>query len=136
MALWEKLEMDDKLIKLLKEIPPGANAEDFGPAYVTIDQLAVVFDLRYPEVRQELDVTLGGRSGGRHTSLVDYLATELVPKIKRYGDVYPIEAAQLSSVRFREIRLNGPGGRDLVGTSKADLPLIRLRPKEPTEPTE
>ena len=39
-------------------------------------------------------------------------------------------AAQLSSVRFRELRLRGPGGRDLVGASKKDLPLIRLRPKD------
>jgi hypothetical protein len=121
--------MDDKLIKVLAEIPPGPDASEFGPAYVTIHQLAVELDQRFPEVRRQLDVPLGGGSS-RHAGLVELLGKELVEKIKRYGDVYPIEAAQLSSVRFRELRLRGPGGRDLVGASRTDLPLIRLRPKD------
>ncbi len=129
MTLWDKLGMDDKLIKVLKEIPPGPDAAEFGPAYVTIHQLAVELDQRFPEVRKQLDVPLGG-GATRHAGLVELLGKELVDKIKRYGDVYPIEAAQLSSVRFREVRLRGPGGRDLVGASKTDLPLIRLRPKD------
>lgn len=129
MTLWDRLGMDDKLVKVLKEIPPGPDASDFGPAYVTIHQLAVELDQRFPEVRKQLDVPLGGGST-RHAGLVELLGKELVDKIKRYGDVYPIEAAQLSAVRFRELRLRGPGGRDLVGASKADLPLIRLRPKD------
>ncbi|MGW3966782.1 hypothetical protein ACWED2_43680 [Amycolatopsis sp. NPDC005003] len=129
MTLWDKLGMDAKLIKVLEEIPPGPDAEEFGRAYVTIHQLAVELDQRFPEVRKQLDVPLGG-GATRHAGLVELLGKELVDKIKRYGDVYPIEAAQLSSVRFREVRLRGPGGRDLVGASKTDLPLIRLRPKD------
>ena len=129
MTLWDKLGMDAKLIKVLEEIPPGPDAEEFGRAYVTIHQLAVELDQRFPEVRKQLDVPLGG-GATRHAGLVELLGKELVDKIKRYGDVYPIEAAQLSSVRFREVRLRGPGGRDLVGASKKDLPLIRLRPKD------
>lgn len=129
MTLWDKLGMDDKLIKVLTEIPPGPDAEEFGRAYVTIHQLAVELDQRFPEVRRQLDVPLGG-GASRHAGLVELLGKELVEKIKRYGDVYPIEAAQLSSVRFRELRLRGPGGRDLVGASRTDLPLIRLRPKD------
>ncbi|MFJ1758976.1 hypothetical protein ACIOD2_01585 [Amycolatopsis sp. NPDC088138] len=132
MALWDTLAMDDKLVKVLKEIPPGPDAGDFGPAYVTIHQLAVELDQRFPEVRRQLDVPLGG-GASRHNGLVELLGKELVDKIKRYGDVYPIEAAQLSSVRFRELRLKGPGGRDLVGASRTDLPLIRLRPKDKPE---
>jgi len=137
MGLWEKFEMDDKVIKVLKEIPHGSDADHFGPAYVTIHQLAVEFDQRYPAVRDELDVPLGGRGANRHTSLVEYLTIELVKKIKLYGDVYPVEAVQLSSVRFGEIRLKGPGGRELVSASKGkggkDLALVRIRPKEPKE---
>ncbi|WP_410565017.1 hypothetical protein [Amycolatopsis sp. cmx-4-61] len=129
MTLWDKLGMDDKLIKVLQEIPPGPDADEFGRAYVTIHQLAVELDQRFPEVRKQLDVPLGG-GATRHAGLVELLGKELVDKIKRYGDVYPIEAAQLSSVRFREVRLRGPGGRDLVGGSKTDLPLIRLRPRD------
>ncbi len=129
MTLWDKLGMDDKLVKVLQEIPPGPDASEFGRAYVTIHQLAVELDQRFPEVRKQLDVPLGG-GATRHTGLVELLGKELVEKIKRYGDVYPIEAAQLSSVRFREVRLRGPGGRDLVGASKTDLPLIRLRPRD------
>ncbi|HET6711594.1 MULTISPECIES: hypothetical protein [unclassified Amycolatopsis] len=129
MTLWDKLGMDDKLVKVLQEIPPGPDAEEFGRAYVTIHQLAVELDQRFPEVRKQLDVPLGG-GATRHAGLVELLGKELVDKIRRYGDVYPIEAAQLSSVRFREVRLRGPGGRDLVGASKTDLPLIRLRPKD------
>ena len=129
MTLWDKLGMDDKLVKVLKEIPAGPDAGDFGPAYVTIDQLAVELDQRFPEVREQLDVPLGG-GATRHAGLVELLGKELVDKIKRYGDVYPIEAAQLSAVRFRELRLRGPGGRDLVGAAKTDLPLIRLRPRD------
>lgn len=129
MTLWDKLGMDDKLIKVLGDIPPGPDASEFGPAYVTIHQLAVELDQRFPEVRKQLDVPLGG-GANRHSGLVELLGKELVDKIKRYGDVYPIEAAQLSSVRFRELRLRGPGGRDLVGASRTDLPLIRLRPKD------
>jgi len=129
VTLWDKLGMDAKLIKVLEEIPPGPDAEEFGRAYVTIHQLAVELDQRFPEVRKQLDVPLGG-GATRHAGLVELLGKELVDKIKRYGDVYPIEAAQLSSVRFREVRLRGPGGRDLVGASKTDLPLIRLRPKD------
>jgi len=129
VTVWDKLGMDAKLIKVLEEIPPGPDAEEFGRAYVTIHQLAVELDQRFPEVRKQLDVPLGG-GATRHAGLVELLGKELVDKIKRYGDVYPIEAAQLSSVRFREVRLRGPGGRDLVGASKTDLPLIRLRPKD------
>jgi hypothetical protein len=134
MGLWEKFEMDDKVVKVLKEIPPGSHTEHFGPAYVTIHQLAVEFDQRYPAVRNELDAPLGGRGANRHTSLVEYLTTELVNKIKLYGDVYPVEAVQLSSVRLGDLHLKGPGGRDLVSTGKSksgkDLALVRLRPKE------
>lgn len=137
MGLWEKFEMDDKVVKVLKEIPPGAHTEHFGPAYVTIHQLAVEFDQRFPAVRDELDVPLGGRGANRHTSLVDYLTTELVNKIKLYGDVYPVEAVQLSAVRFGELRLKGPGGRELISVTKGkggnDLALVRLRPKEPKD---
>jgi hypothetical protein len=129
VTLWDKLKMDDKLIKVLQEIPPGPDAGEFGRAYVTIHQLAVELDQRFPEVRTQLDVPLGG-GATRHAGLVELLGKELVDKIRRYGDVYPIEAAQLSSVRFRELRLRGPGGRDLVGASKTDLPLIRLRAKD------
>ena len=129
MTLWDRLGMDDKLVKVLKEIPPGPHATEFGHAYVTIHQLAVELDQRFPEVRKQLDVPLGGGST-RHSGLVELLGKELVDKIKRYGDVYPIEAAQLSAVRFRELRLRGPGGRDLVGASKTELPLIRLRPRD------
>jgi hypothetical protein len=129
VTLWDTLAMDDKLVKVLKEIPPGPDAPEFGPAYVTIHQLAVELDQRFPEVRRQLDVPLGGGST-RYAGLVELLGKELVDKIKRYGDVYPIEAAQLSSVRFRELRLRGPGGRDLVGAAKADLPLIRLRSRD------
>jgi hypothetical protein len=121
--------MDGKLVKVLEAIPPGPDAGDFGRAYVTIHQLAVELDQRFPEVRAQLDVPLGG-GATRHAGLVELLGKELVDKIRRYGDVYPIEAAQLSPVRFRELRLRGPGGRDLVGASRTDLPLIRLRPKD------
>ncbi len=137
MGLWEKFEMNDKVIKVLKEIPPGPDADHFGPAYVTIHQLAVEFDQRFPAVRGELDLPLGGFGANRHISLVDFLTTELLKQIKLYGDVYPVEAVQLSSVRLGELRLKGPGGRDLVsggdkgrGKSSRDLALVRLRPKE------
>ena len=129
MDLWEKCGLDDKLVKVLEAIPGGADAEFFGRPYVTVHQLAVELDQRYPEVRRELDVPLGG-GATRHAGLVDYLGKELIEKIKRFGDVYPIEAAQLSALRFRELRLAGPGGRDLVGGGKRDLPLIRLRARD------
>lgn len=131
MAQWEQFEMDAKITAILKEIAPGDESETGpGPAYVTVDQLAIELDLRHPGVHQQLKLPVEGFGKARHAPLAEYLSAQLLDKIKRYGDVYPFESALLSPARLGELRLKGPGGRDVATKSKKDVPLIRLRPKK------
>ena len=131
MAHWEKFEMDAKITAILKEVAAGDDSDAGpGPAYVTVDQLAIELALRHPSVHDELKLTVEGFGKARHSPLADFLSTQLLDKIKRYGDVYPFEYALFAPARLGALNLKGPGVREVGVKSKKDIPLIRLRPKK------
>ena len=62
MAHWEKFEMDAKITAILKEVAAGDDSDAGpGPAYVTVDQLAIELALRHPSVHDELKLTVEGK---------------------------------------------------------------------------
>lgn len=94
-------------------------------------QLAILFDERYPEVRQALgDVPIGGAESGSRTSLAQYLAERVAAELRSHGDNYRIEGATLSRMRLGELRFKMPGRDDIRNSNTEagfDLSLFRLR---------
>lgn len=90
---WDEFAVLDKVCEALKEVPRANNGS--GRAYMTSYQLAIKIDRDHPEVRQALEVEIGGVGTGRHVSFAQYLGRELSRRSGLAGS--RVEMAYLSN---------------------------------------
>ena len=94
-----------------------------GRPFLTAYQLEIEYDRRFPELRRQLGLTIGGSGSGEHQSLPQWLARNLSQRI-RNGDIEDIEGGFLSDLHRADISFNGPGGP--VRSSVGDISIFRL----------
>ncbi len=69
MSVWGELEVESKIIDILRGIP-HQEAHHFGRPYLSAYQLAIAVDRRWPEVRTALgNLPIGGLGIGTRNSL-------------------------------------------------------------------
>ena len=94
-----------------------------GRPFLTAYQLAIEYDRRFPGLRRQLGLPIGGSGAGVNQSLPQWLARHLSQRI-RYGDIEDIEGGFLSDLHRADISFNGPDGS--VRSSVGDISIFRL----------
>jgi hypothetical protein len=130
---WERLDIEDKVLTILRAVPRAGGPDVYGRPFISVYQLAIEMEVRYPAVGRELNKPLGGTGIGQSTSLVQYLAPQLARQIGRNGADYPIEGAGLSPERLADITFRPPHG-DPIRSSNTEarwaLSLFRVRDQQ------
>ena len=94
-----------------------------GCPFLTAYQLAIAYDQRFPELREQLGLTIGGSGSGEHQSLPQWLARNLSQRI-RSGEIKDIEGGFLSNLHLADIAFNGPDG--IIRPSVRDISTFRF----------
>ena len=94
-----------------------------GRPFLTAYQLAIAYDRRFPELRRQLGLPIGGSGAGANRSLPQWLARNLSQRI-RSGEIEDIEGGFLSDLHRADICFNGPEG--IVRSSVGDISIFRL----------
>jgi hypothetical protein len=130
MSVWERFEVERKIIGILRETP-HQEAHHFGRPYLSAYQLAIEVDRRWPDLRNALDnPPVGGLGIGTRNSLAQYLARELSRRIKS-GELTTVEGAFLSDEDLEELIYVESDGQRVTSSltgSGYHLSLFRLRP--------
>lgn len=125
---WQELDIEEKIIQILSEVPVIAPEHHLGRPFVTAYQIAIEFASRYPEETAQLDKPIGGAGTGQRDSLAQYLANILSRRIST-GRLTRIEGGFLSNQHLHDISFETDGGvihSSLTDTSHA-LSMFRLR---------
>lgn len=70
ISLWQRLDIETKVIDVLGSVEPTSSPRLGGRPFVSAYQLAILVNERYPEVRHALGgVPIGGAESGSRTSL-------------------------------------------------------------------
>lgn len=119
----EQLDVEAKVLGALEDVTIVNQAGH---------QLALKLDRAHSEAKEQLGREVGGTGGGY--SLAQYLAHQLSQRIKRQGDIYPVEGAFLSNDSVAALVYLGPGDRErrssLTGTG-LDVSMYRRRRESP-----
>lgn len=94
-----------------------------GRPFLTAYQLAIEYDRRFPELRDQLGFTIGGSGSGEHRSLPQWLARNLSQRI-RSGEIEDVEGGFLSDLHRADIAFTGPDG--IIRPSVRDISAFRL----------
>ncbi|GIK63182.1 MAG: hypothetical protein BroJett018_09760 [Chloroflexota bacterium] len=119
MSNWEQLSIGQKITRILEDVslPKEHHFEDFGRPFLTVYQIAIEFEKRYPEDAKVL------RENGDF--IYRYFANELSQRIKN-KTISHIEPAWLSAQSIQEIAFHygepGQGNLRMEGFS-----MFRLR---------
>jgi hypothetical protein len=128
MASWSA-DIED----VVRHVLTGVTYAEFGRQhlgrpFITAYQLAIMVRRLEPELASELEI--GGEDVGQHRSLAQFLARELSQRIKREGDGYFIEGAQLASTDISTMRFRHPAGHEIASSvisAGYDTSMFRLR---------
>ncbi|AKL96155.1 hypothetical protein CACET_c27100 [Clostridium aceticum] len=122
MSIWKNERLEDKIIKILKDVnfKPNQN-HHFGKPFLTPYQLAFELKKRYPETVENLNSCkdIGGEGSGNYNSLPQYLAGQIsqhYQSMKARG----VEGAFLSGNDLKELIFD----RD-IKSSVRDVSLFR-----------
>ena len=98
MSHWNDFGMEEKIRKILvgESTPHRKDKADhhFGPSFLTIYQIAILFKEKYPEEFKAIGKPVGGKGKGRGHSLAGYIAKELSDRIGK--EIKDIEGGFIS----------------------------------------
>ncbi len=128
MSNWQELNIEEKIIRILRDVPDAAPEHHFGRPFLTAYQIAIEYAQLYEPDMAQLDVPIGGAGIGQRNSLAQYLARELSRRINA-GQLPHIEGGFLSNQHLNDINFD-TGDRiiqsSLTGT-EFTLSMFRLR---------
>ena len=105
MYKWEKFDIENKVIDILRHAEGHPQEHHFGSPFLTAYQLAIAFSQLYPDDFQSLGYeNVGGKGIGKRSSLAQYLAKQLSTRI-RDGRIQNIEGRFLSNQFLEQISL-------------------------------
>ena len=102
MSKWEELEIEAKVIDILRHAEGHPEEHHFRLPFLTAYQLAIAFAQRFPNDVQNLGFPVGGEGIGQRNSLAQYLARELSRRIHT-GSIHTIEGRFLSNQFLEQI---------------------------------
>lgn len=129
MATWTDHDLEQRIIEILSEVPlVNPDGHHFGRPFLTAYQLAIELERRWPDAVEAIGKPVGGRGGGQHDSLAQYIANQLSRRIKADRE-YPVEGAFVSNQYVDELRYRRPTGEPMVASHAGgpyDLSMYRL----------
>ncbi len=125
---WQELDIEEKIIQILSDIPDVAPEHHLGRPFLTAYQIAIEFARRYPEDTARLGLPVGGLGTGQRNSLAQYLANQLSRNISA-GRLAQVEGGFLSNQHLLDISFNGQRGpiRSSLTDTDFTLSMFRLR---------
>lgn len=125
---WEALNIDEKIIKILRDVPDARREHHFGRPFLTAYQVAIEFARLYPHDAAEIGLPIGGLGAGERQTLAQYLANGRSRRIKA-GRLEGVEGGFLSNQNLHDISFNT--GEETIQSSLTDtkfpLSMFRLR---------
>lgn len=129
MSLWEELEIEEKIIQILREVKKRAPIHHLGRPFLTAYQIAIKFAENYPDEVNRLNLPVGGVGTGQHRSLAQYIARELSQRIKK-RQITSVEGGFLSNDGIEELNFKFNNEETIQSSLKGDesaLSLFRLK---------
>jgi len=124
---WEELQLEDKLIDILRHSQGHPQKHHFELPFLTAYQLAISFAQQYPNDALSLGYEhIGGKGIGTQTSLAQYLAGQLSVRIKE-GSIKNVEGRFLSNQHLKEISFNNGGEPIVSSLTDSQFPLSMFR---------
>jgi len=127
-SLWQDLDVENKIIQILRDIPDTAPEHHLGRPFLTAYQIAIEFADRHPDDVTRLDFPIGGVGIGQRSSLAQYLARQLSRNISS-GQLTQVEGGFLSNQHLNDI--NFRSGDEIIQSSLTNtnftLSMFRLR---------
>jgi len=126
MSKWQELNIEEKIIQILGDIPDAAPEHHLRRPFLTAYQIAIEFARRHPEDAEQLGLPIGGVGIGQRNSLAQYLAGQLSRNISARR-LTGIEGGFLSNQHLNDISFDVDGEiihSSLTGTS---FPLSMFR---------
>jgi len=71
---WQHYNFETTIREILTNVHYTNPEHHFGRPFLTAYQVAIAFAEKAPEVVAELDIEIGGKGIGKHTSLAQYIA--------------------------------------------------------------
>ena len=102
MSKWEELDIENKIVDILRCAERHPEEHHFGLPFLTAYQLAIAYAQRYPHDVQTIGFPVGGEGIGQRNSLAQYLARELSRRIHS-GSIRTIEGRFLSNQFLEQI---------------------------------
>lgn len=130
MTKWDKYGIEERVLRILRDVPDYAPDHHLGRPFLTAYQIAIEFARRHPAETQALGLPIGGSGTGQHNSLSQYLAQQLSIRIR--GNRIPVEGGFLSNLHLQDIAFKVTGEiihSSLTGT-EFTLSMFRLRESE------
>ncbi len=128
MSHWQQLDIEQKVIDILGDVPDTEPGHHLGRPFLTAYQIAIEFANRYPDDAAQIGLAIGGAGAGQSNSLAQYLARQLSQGVHR-GQLPQVEGGMLSNVHINDIGFNtssGPIHSSATGSGFA-LSVFRLR---------
>ena len=125
MSDWNDHSIEHKVREILADVPMDEQHD--GRAFLTVYQIAIAFVQRFPDTARSLGYEIGGRGTGNRNTLAQYLARELVQRIKR-ETITSIECSSLSNLHLHDIVFehNGATSYSPLTGSPFTLRMFRL----------
>jgi len=121
MDFWQELDLENKIIRILSEMPLSERARHMGRPFLTSYQIAIEFKHRYPRDFDCMDVAVGGSDVGQKASLSQYIAQHLSRLVK---EKHPhVEGGILAYHHLEDITFDHNG--DIIRPSRFPVSLFR-----------
>ena len=78
---WERLGIEDKVLTILRAVPHAGSPDAYGRPFISAYQLAIEMEVRYPEVRRDLDKPIGGAGSGQPRSECNELSAAAIANL-------------------------------------------------------
>jgi hypothetical protein len=116
---WNQFDFENRIRNILssKVYKPERN-HHFGRPFMTAYQIAIEFNMLYPNVAHLMAYQVGGKGTNQHVSLSQYIALQLSQRIKS-NQITDIEGGFLSNNYINKFEFNNNGidlKSSLIGT--------------------
>ena len=132
MSHWQDMNLQDKVLKILKNVKPYDQHHHLNMPFLSPYQIAIKFAEQYPKECEALDKPIGGKGSKSYNSIAQYIAGQLSRVVKdalESGAKIEIEGAFLLRDNLDELIYKYIGGeiRSSLGTTW-DMSIFRYNP--------
>lgn len=126
MNLWQELDIENKLIQILQDVPEAYQEHHLGRPFLTAYQIAIEYAKRHPADVKQLGFPIGGAGTGQRNSLAQYLAAGLSREIKA-KQLTHVEGGFLSNQYLKDISFDVDGETIHSSLTGSGFPLSMFR---------